>query len=497
MKRVAKPPPAPEEFDETTDLPDGWASAPLGEISSHIQYGYTASAIQAPKGPRFLRITDIQNGKVKWDSVPSCEITKEDAEKYGLRSGDIVFARTGATTGKSFLIDSCPQAVFASYLIRVRSNNLMNPAFLVHSFNTPAYWRFITDNVAGNAQPNCNASKLAALPVRIAPLKEQARIVCMTEKLLKEIGNSREHLAKVPKLLKAFRQSVLVAACSGRLTEDWRLKNHPEGSIQDVVEAVRGRRLKSVKTPIQQQTINHIYSTVEENDSSELPDTWAFVTLNKLCTSFDYGTSAKSQPIGKIPVLRMGNIQNGEIDWENLVYTSKSEEIKQYRLEPNTVLFNRTNSPELVGKTAIYRGEHQAIFAGYLIRIVNTPELDPEYLNLCLNTPYARGFCSQIKTDGVSQSNINAQKLSMFEVPFCLHKEQEEVVRRVKGLFKLADAIEKHVEGATKRADKLTLTVLAKAFRGELVPTEAELALKEGREYEQASKLLERIKTER
>ena len=85
----------------------------------------------------------------------------------------------------------------------------------------------------------------------------------------------------------------------------------------------------------------------------------------------------------------------------------------------------------------------------------------------------------------------------MFEVPFCLHKEQEEVVRRVKGLFKLADAIEKHVEGATKRADKLTLTVLAKAFRGELVPTEAELALKEGREYEQASKLLERIKTER
>jgi type I restriction enzyme S subunit len=193
----------------------------------------------------------------------------------------------------------------------------------------------------------------------------------------------------------------------------------------------------------------------------------------------------------------MGNIQNGKIDWSDLVYTSDEEEIKHYSLVPNTVLFNRTNSPELVGKTAIYQGERPAIFAGYLIRIGNLAELEPRYLNLCLNTSYAREFCSRVKTDGVSQSNINAQKLGMFEVPYCPLAEQHEIVRRVDALFKLADAIEKRVEVATKRADKLTQAILAKAFRGELVPTEAELARREGRDYEPASVLLERLRADR
>jgi type I restriction enzyme S subunit len=160
-------------------------------------------------------------------------------------------------------------------------------------------------------------------------------------------------------------------------------------------------------------------------------------------------------------------------------------------------LFNRTNSPELVGKSAIYRGEGPAIFAGYLIRITHLSELDPRYLNLCLNSIYAREFCLRVKTDGVSQSNINAQKLGVFEVPYCSLKEQEEIVRRVEALFKMADAIEKRVAAASARAEHLTQAVLAKAFRGELVPTEAELASREGRDYEAASVLLERIKAGR
>jgi len=103
----------------------------------------------------------------------------------------------------------------------------------------------------------------------------------------------------------------------------------------------------------------------------ELPESWIFTTLDKVCASFKYGTSTKSDKEGKVPVLRMGNLQNGEIDWKDLVYTSDINEIKKYNLEPNSVLFNRTNSPELVGKTSIYRDERQAIYAGYLIKINN------------------------------------------------------------------------------------------------------------------------------
>ena len=128
-------------------------------------------------------------------------------------------------------------------------------------------------------------------------------------------------------------------------------------------------------------------------------------------------------------------------------------------------------SPELVGKTSIYSGEKKAIFAGYLIRINNYRHiLDSLYLNYALNTGYAKEFCHREKTDGVSQSNINAQKLAHFEIPLPPLEEQKEIVRQVDKLFALADKVETHYQKAKARVDKLSQSVLAKAFRGELVP---------------------------
>jgi type I restriction enzyme, S subunit len=148
----------------------------------------------------------------------------------------------------------------------------------------------------------------------------------------------------------------------------------------------------------------------------------------------------------------------------------------------------------LVGKTAVYRGEREAIFAGYLIRVRCSDRLLPDYLNYCLNGPAGRDYLMHVKTDGVSQSNINAKKLAAFEFGLPLVNEQAEVVRRVEGLFKLADAIEERVATATARAEKLARAILAKAFRGELVPTEAELARREGRDYEPAAELVKRVR---
>ena len=120
-----------------------------------------------------------------------------------------------------------------------------------------------------------------------------------------------------------------------------------------------------------------------------------------------------------------------------------------------------------------------------------------DYLNYALNTSYAKVFCNQVKTDGVNQSNINAQKLGNFEIPLPPLEEQEEIVRQVDKLFALADKLESHYQKAKARVDKLSQSVLAKAFRGELVITEAELAEKEGRDFENAEKLLERILQEK
>lgn len=197
--------------------------------------------------------------------------------------------------------------------------------------------------------------------------------------------------------------------------------------------------------------------------------------LESVAESFSYGSAAKSSPTGRVPVLRMGNIQRGRLDWTDLVYTSDTKEIGKYRLSAGDVLFNRTNSPDLVGKTAVYRGEREAIYAGYLIRVRCSPELLPDFLNYSLNGPAGKEYLASVRTDGVSQSNINARSLAAFEFGLPSVAEQQEIVRRVEALFALANAIEKRVAVASARADKLTQAILAKAFRGELVPTEAEV----------------------
>lgn len=151
-----------------------WTSDYLNELATTIDYGLTASATDNPVGPKFLRITDIQNGKVNWNSVPFCKPSEKEQSRYKLAPGDIVFARTGATTGKSFLIDECPaNSVFASYLIRVRPSERLNPRFLYHYFQTDDYWKQIASRSSGTAQPGVNASKLANLRIPLPPLEEQ------------------------------------------------------------------------------------------------------------------------------------------------------------------------------------------------------------------------------------------------------------------------------------------------------------------------------------
>lgn len=206
-----------------------------------------------------------------------------------------------------------------------------------------------------------NKTRFSQAPFLLPPLNEQKRIVAKLEKLLAKVNESCDRLSRIPTILKRFRQSVLASACSGRLTADWR-KSHPNIEPADeLLKRIQQERLDQAKTPAQKSKIQEIYLSEETEDNELLPESWNFITLNKLCISFDYGTSQKSLKEGKVPVLRMGNIQDGEINWNDLVYSCDKDEINKYNLSPNTVLFNRTNSAEKVGKTAIYRGDLPAI----------------------------------------------------------------------------------------------------------------------------------------
>ena len=296
-------------------------------------------------------------------------------------------------------------------------------------------------------------------------------------------------LDEIPALLDQFRQSVLAAAFRGDLTADWRAQNPNVEPAEVLLDRIKKTRLIKASTLKAKEKILEMYQTASIEDSGRLPENWQYFSLEKLCDSFQYGTSAKSLSKGDVPVLRMGNLQKGEIDWSDLAYSSDLQEIEKYKLNPGDVLFNRTNSPELVGKTSIYRGERAAVFAGYLIKIRNCPELNSEYLNFCLNTNYAKSYCWKVKSDGVSQSNINAQKLAKFEIPLCSQDEQREVVHQVKSLLSLANSIEEQYKEATSETDQLDQSILAKAFRGELVPQDPN--------DEPAAVLLDRIRAER
>jgi type I restriction enzyme S subunit len=159
-----------------------WTTAALGEIAASVDYGLTASATQLPAGPKFLRITDIQNDHVDWDSVPFCQATKSEEAANSLAPGDIVFARTGATTGKSFLLRSCPErAVFASYLIRVRPSDQIDATYLAKFFQSDNYWAQIRQSARGAAQPGVNSTVLKELVVPFPSLDEQRRIAAILD----------------------------------------------------------------------------------------------------------------------------------------------------------------------------------------------------------------------------------------------------------------------------------------------------------------------------
>ena len=202
----------PATLDTTNlpPLPEGWAWATVEQLSNNVQYGLTASAIQRTSGVRFLRITDIQDRRVDWNTVPSCDASIEDIADLKLLSGDIVFARTGATVGKSFLLKApFPESVFASYLIRISPSTDFLSTWLHIFFQSPDYWKQIHESSVGIGQPNVNGTKLQSLIVPLPPLLEQTRIVTEVERCLSIIDELEPQLVTMHSRATRLRQSIL------------------------------------------------------------------------------------------------------------------------------------------------------------------------------------------------------------------------------------------------------------------------------------------------
>ena len=265
---------------------------------------------------------------------------------------------------------------------------------------------------------------------------------------------------------KALRQKILDLAIHGKLVPQ-DPNDEPASVLLERIRAEKERLIKEGKIKTGKKSAK---TSDKPHYPFELPKGWEWCRLEDIAYDLMYGTSEKSSRLGKIPVLRMGNInREGGLDWKDLVYSNNEEDIEKFNLLHNDLLFNRTNSSEWVGKTAIYKGERPAIYAGYIIRL-RTIFVNADYINFVMNSQYHRNWCNDVKTDAVNQSNINAQKLSVFRVPLPPIEEQKRIVKEIKRWLSLIKVIKSGKENLQESIKQTKSKVLDLAIHGKLVP---------------------------
>jgi type I restriction enzyme S subunit len=225
----------------------------LAEIAESVRYGYTASASDAPVGPHFLRITDIVPSQIDWKTVPYCEIDEKDKDRFSLAPGDIVIARTGATVGYAKLIRDNQEAVFASYLVRVRVDpKYADPGYVGRMVESDVYKKFVISRVGGAAQPNANAKVLSAFRLPIPDRTTQARIVEILSAYDDLIENNRRRLQLLEQAARLLykewfvhlrfpgHEHVKIKACSGHRSGDGIPEGWEKRTAFDVMDVLSG-----------------------------------------------------------------------------------------------------------------------------------------------------------------------------------------------------------------------------------------------------------------
>jgi type I restriction enzyme S subunit len=490
--RTPGEPQAVESDPPPFEIPPTWVWTRLGTLALQIQYGYTASADPRVTEVRMLRITDIQNNRVEWPSVPGCEIDEREAQKYLLAPNDILIARTGGTIGKSFIIPDAPvKSVFASYLIRVTPSHAMVARYLKIFLESPLYWTQLREASAGTGQPNVNGKALGRLACPLPPVAEQARIVAKVDELMalcdrlesqqQERETRRTTLAQAALARFAdaptpanlnflfhdsfsiqpahLRKSILALAVQGKL-----VRQEPRDEpARELLNRVERERLQIAE----RQGVRPPKGVPAQTGRSphQIPKTWQWSRLGHLALLIDYGTSQKSdsEPTG-VPVYRMGNIVDGRLVDSNLKYVNENiGDLPGLYLKTDDILFNRTNSLELVGKAGIFTGpDDTATFASYLIRVrLPSTLLCPKYFNLAMRAPYF--WQTQIEPEVVQQcgqANFNGTKLAATLFPIPPLEEQRRIVARVEQLMALVERLEEHIASSTGAAGRLTETIV-------------------------------------
>jgi type I restriction enzyme S subunit len=458
---------------------------------------------------RIRAITDIQDGRVNWETVPYCSCSDENRGTYDLQPGDIVFARTGATTGKSYLISTCPDAAFASYLIRLRPRTaLITPRYFSMFLKTSLYWSQIMTLRKGSAQPGVNARILARLRVPLAPLPEQNRIVAEIEKQFSRLDAGVAALKRAQSNLKRYRAAVLQAARTGRLVpteaELARAERRDYETAEQFLARIRAERYdrRQASQAARMRTRSDSYrhdgaeiacSGLPNSDSANtgtLPEGWIWTNLAELKEFSLYGPRFSSDmysTTGRL-VLRTSDISDsGRVNLETTPRMPLVDsEFQRYKVEQGDLLITRSGS---IGTVALFNDSVDAIAGAYLIQYrLPVPPETSQFIFCVLKSPTGRQRLVQ-GSAGVGRPNLNAPTIDSIPIPIPPLTEQHRIVVEVERRLSIIDKTEALVVANLKRAQRLRQAILKRAFEGKLVPQDPS--------DEPASVLLERIRAER
>ncbi|EON77204.1 Type I restriction-modification system, specificity subunit S [Lunatimonas lonarensis] len=462
---------------------------PLGNLIEGTQYGYNASALQSGKN-KFLRISDITDGKVDWETVPFCDCQDEDT--YLLFKDDILIARTGGTTGKSFKIESAPEgAIYAGYLIRIRANQNSLPDFLEVFLNSYSYWSQIVSLNEGEFRPSVNANKLKDLLLPVCSPDEQSDIVQLSkgdkvygyeelalriDKAIKEYESSIELISLIEsqkEVVSQLKQSILQEAIQGKLTEDWRdLRQaqqpplEPASELLKRIQAEKARLIKEKKIKKEKP----LPPITDSEKPFELPEGWEWCRLGEICSK----TGSGSTPSGGksiyqnegIKFIRSQNVYDDGLRLEDVAFISEQihQKMNGTIVRPEDLLLNITGGS--IGRCCIVPksfdegniNQHVAIirpffeFIGYFIHKV-----------IC--SPYFQKQIIKAQT-GAGREGLPKNKMDNILIGLPEEEEQKAIVEKVDSLMKKCRALEEEISQSEQHAQMLMQAVLKEAFEG-------------------------------
>ena len=407
----------------------------------------------------YLRNTNVQWGRFDLGDIKQMRIEEDERERYSVRPGDLLVCE-GGEPGRCAVWREDREMYLQKALHRIRPREGVSPDYVRWWLETAASTGQLNDLFTGSTIKHLPGRQLARAPIPLPPTRVQHRIA----ERLNEVEQHRVAVAANLKggreLLDRLRSAVLSAACSGRLTKGWRDGHADLSSVQPALERRTSTRRRSGKNEV----------TVDL-PIPDLPANYVVSTIGAAAEVLEYGTSKRctASSAAGVPVLRMGNIQAGRLDTSDLKYCEADGEIERLLLRDGDLLFNRTNSPDLVGKSAVFHGGVEMSFASYLIRVRFSPAAaNPDFVNLWMNSSHGRLWARLAKTDGVSQSNINGTRLAAMPIPLPPIEEQAEIVRRAGGALATADRLAGRIEQAEETLNAISRATRAAAFRGEL-----------------------------